>query len=295
MDSGINARKLERIFAKLRNDKNVKAVVLRVDSPGGDGLASDVVDQAVRKCKEKKPVFVSQGGVAASGGYWISMNGTEIFADPTTVTASIGVIGGWIWNKGIGEKLGLTSDHVKIGDHADLGFGISLPLTGIPIPDRNLTSDERAEVKEEFMLGYNGFVEKVAAGRNMEPEAVHEVAQGRVFSGIDGKSKGLVDKIGGLDLAIQAAKAAAGLDPDDQVAIVEYPKIGLINWAGLFGQSQPIPYLRAPVKDAELNAESWGRDYELTYIKALLKSYGRPLYMMPPGVYPSEPPLEAVP
>ncbi|HEX9916212.1 MAG TPA: S49 family peptidase, partial [candidate division Zixibacteria bacterium] len=192
MDEGINARQLEGIFRQLEGDSRVKAVVFRVDSPGGDALASDVVAEALRKCAKKKPVIVSQGGVAASGGYWISMYGDTIVAAPNTVTGSIGVIGGMIYNQGIGSKLGLTSDYVKAGEHADFGFGITIPILGITVPDRKPTPEEGKCIEELIKMGYKEFVSKVANGRKLSEEKVDSIGQGRVWSGIDGKEKGLV-------------------------------------------------------------------------------------------------------
>ncbi|UCG52205.1 MAG: signal peptide peptidase SppA, partial [Candidatus Latescibacterota bacterium] len=288
MDTGIKARKLEKIFQRLKDDKSVKGVVFRVDSPGGDGMASDVVAEALRKCAEKKPVIVSQGDVAGSGGYWISMYGTKIYALPTSITGSIGVIGGWVWDTGLGEKLGHTSDHVKVGDHADLGYGIRLLLAGPMLPKRNLTEEERDEVKK-LMLGFYGeFVEKVATGRKMRTEEIHEIAQGHVFSGTRGKEIGLVDEIGGLDAAITAARTMAGIDADERVKIVEFPKLPLIN----LKLGGPSPFgLRmirvavecavehaAPDEEAELHPE-WA------YLRALLDKPGQPLYMVPPELF----------
>jgi protease-4 len=281
MDSGIHARKLEKIFQDLRDDRSVDAVVFRIDSPGGGALASDVAALAMRKCSEKKPVIVSQGDVAASGGYWLSMYGTEIYAQPTTVTGSIGVIGGWLWNDGIGEKLGHTSDHVKTGEHADINAGIRLLMAGPRIPDRNLTPDEREHVIDTMKEFYNGFVDKVADGRNMSAEAVHEVAKGRVFSGWDARTAGLVDHIGGFDAAIRAAKTAAGIDFDETVTYVEYPKMPAFNLAALrpwsmvtslFGKKTEVP------RDVEENPE-W------SYMRALIGAPGRPLFMLPPELH----------
>ncbi|RPH95514.1 MAG: hypothetical protein EHM72_14940, partial [Calditrichaeota bacterium] len=134
METGIRARFLETVFSKLEKNNSVKAVVFRVDSPGGSGMASDVVAEAVKKCALKKPVIVSQGQVAGSGGYWISIYGDKIIAGPNTITGSIGVIGGWIWDKGMTQKLGMTADYVKRGEHADALYGVTLPILGISIP-----------------------------------------------------------------------------------------------------------------------------------------------------------------
>ena len=166
MDEGINARKLSKTIDAIGNDDNVKAIVLRVDSPGGDGMASDVVAEALKNCKNKKPVIITQGSVAASGGYWISMYGDTIIAAPNTLTGSIGVIGGWAYNKELKEKLGVTTDYVKRGEHADMSFGMSIPFIGMQLPDRDLTEFEQKRVDNSILSMYNEFVDKVASGRN---------------------------------------------------------------------------------------------------------------------------------
>ena len=229
MDSGIKARQLEKVFRNLAKDKSVKAVVFRVDSPGGDALASDLVAEALKECAEKKPVIISQGQVAGSGGYWISMYGDKILAGPTTITGSIGVIGGWIYDKGFGDKLGMTSDHVTRGKHADLGEGVRLPFLNIEVPARNLTDEERDKIEILIKDFYEIFVNKVANGRNMSVDEVKQVAEGHFYSGLDGKEAGLVDEIGGLMLAIDIAKEQAGIKPDQEINIREIPK-----YKGLF-------------------------------------------------------------
>ena len=276
MDQGINARKLEKVFEGLTKNNSIKAVVLRADSPGGDGLASDLVAEAMKKCAEKKPVIVTQGNVAASGGYWISMYADTIVAAPYTITGSIGVIGGWLWNKEFGDKLGMISDHVKVGKHADIGFGIRLPLLGIQIPDRNLTVDERTKVETMIKDFYKAFVGKVANGRKMTTQSVEEIAQGRVWSGIDGKEKGLVDVIGGLETAIILAKEAADIPADKEVDIVELPKLGWFNpqmfELQLFGYKAQKPI----------------QSYEIEYLKTIAKFPGQPLPLLSPDLCPVE-------
>jgi len=247
METGIKARSLSEIIDRVTDDKSIKAVVFRVDSPGGSAMASDIVAEALRKCSEKKPVIVSQGWVAGSGGYWISMYGDTIVAAPNTITGSIGVIGGWIYNKGLKERLGMSTDLVKAGDHADLGFGIPFIFFG-SIPDRNLTPEERAKVEHDIKTFYKMFVDKVAKGRNKKPEEIEKIAQGRVWSGIDGLSIGLVDEIGGIERAIEIAKARAGVPPDGEVNLVEMPEPPLLDTSmfspKLFGLSQkPNPAL----------------------------------------------------
>lgn len=273
MDRGINARRLEKIFQNLREDNDVKAVVFRVDSPGGDGMASDVAASALRKCAQRKPVIVSQGGIAASGGYWLSMYADTIVAAPITVTGSIGVVGGWLWNQGLGEKLGATSDHVKVGEHADLGFGITLPLIGLQIPDRNLTPEERSQVESYIRSFYDIFVEKVSESRGVDREAVERVAQGRVWSGKNAKEIGLVDVIGGLQTAISLARHAAGIPDESDVEIIELPKKGLFP-LGLF---RP----KLPLAEPEPSAD-W------QYLKLISEHPGEPLLVVPPDLYPPE-------
>ena len=223
MDQGIKARKLVKEVEKASKDSRIKAIVFRVDSPGGDGMASDIVAEALRKAKARKPVIVSQGFVAASGGYWLSMYADTIVASPQTITGSIGVIGGWFYNNGFKEKMGMTTDFVKVGKHADLGFGFSFPFIGLGLPDRNMTPEERSKAEQLITTFYKEFVTKVSVSRKRSYDDIHAVAQGRVWSGADGKQNGLVDVLGGLETAIQIAKDRAGLS-SECVRIIEMPK-----------------------------------------------------------------------
>ncbi len=273
MDSGIRARWLEKVFLGLAKAHQVKAVVFRVDSPGGDGMASDVVAEALKKCAAKKPVIISQGQVAASGGYWISMYGDSIVAGPNTITGSIGVIGGWVYDKGIGDKLGMSSDLVKQGAHADLGVGVRLPLLNLQVPARNLTGEERERVKDLFLKMYDGFVGKVAAGREMPVDSIRAIAEGQVFSGTDGLANGLVDKIGGMQTAIEMARKMAGLG--DNYRIVEIPK-----YRGTFNSNFLSPF--AIGKSVE-------EDPVIRFIKTMSERPGYPRPMLLPGDYPIQP------
>ncbi len=271
MDEGIKARWLERVFLSLAKNPSIRAVVFRVDSPGGDGMASDLVADALKKCADKKPVMVSQGQVAGSGGYWISMYGDTIVAGPNTITGSIGVIGGWLYNKGLTEKIGMTADLVKRGAHAELGFGVSLPFIGAQIPARNLTGEERAKVEEFFMKFYDNFVQKVAKGRSKPVEEIKKIAEGHFYSGVEGKAIGLVDEIGGLFTALAIAQQKAGLKPDEEIKIVEIPKYkGLFNF-----QPQLLPV-----------ATRLEEDPVFEYIRMLSERPGQPLPMLMPGTYP---------
>lgn len=266
MDEGITARKLVKDVEKATEDNKVKAVILRVDSPGGDAMASDYIAEALKKCKEKKPVIVSQGYVAASGGYWLSMYADTIVAAPNTITGSIGVIGGWLYNKGLKDSLGMTTDFVKVGKHADLGFGFTLPFIGLGIPDRNMTEEERSKAELLIKTMYKDFVNKVASGRKKKFDDIEPIAQGRVWSGFDGKQNGLVDVLGGLETAIQIAKERAKIRPTQDVKIVEFPEKGLFDMSfltpKLFGVS---------IED----------DPTFNYVKFRLQHNGQPMPILP--------------
>ncbi len=273
MDNGIRARWLEYVFDALTVQPDITAVVFRVDSPGGYGLPSDLVAQAVRKCAAVKPVIVSQGQMAASGGYWISAFGNEIVAGPGTLTGSIGVYGGWVYDKDFTEKLGMTYDFVKRGVHADLLTGVRLPLIGITVPGRNLTDDEYAIMKKAILKHYDQFVSIVSEGRNIPEERVREIGQGRVYSGTDGIELGLVDIIGSLTTAIDEAKDRAGLAPDQEVDIIEIPK-----YKGLFDIHIPgVPDIPS-LKD----------DPSMKYLKMITDSPTEPLFMLPPDFQPGQ-------
>jgi protease IV len=268
MDQGIAARRLVKDFEAAVDNSKVKAIVLRIDSPGGDAMASDYIAEAMKKAKGKKPIIVSQGFVAASGGYWLSMYADTIVAAPRTITGSIGVIGGWMYNKELKEKLGISTDFVKVGAHADLGFGITLPLIGVRIPDRNLTSEERAVAESSIKNMYSSFVEKVSLGRKKQVDDIGPIAQGRVWSGLDGKQNGLVDVLGGLETAINIAKEHAHIPKDLDITIIEMPKKGFINFSTF------MPKLIG----FETKTTS---DPTIELLKFRLQNNGKPLPMLP--------------
>jgi protease IV len=267
MDDGIAARRLVKDIKKAANDGIVKAIVFRVDSPGGDPLASDVVTTALREAMDEKPVIVSQGAVAASGGYWISMYSDAILAAPNTITGSIGVIGGWVYNDGFKERTGLSTDFVKRGTFADLGFGARLPLIGVQLPDRNLTENEYAIMQNLITNMYKQFVGKVAEGRGVEADDIEPYAEGRIWSGWDGREAGLVDGIGGLTDAIRLAREKAGIGEREEVTIVEYPEAGLID-----------PGMFAPRLFGVRAAET---DPFIEHIRFRVRHNGRPLMILP--------------
>ena len=308
MDGGIRGRQLSKLIRQMREDPKVKAVVLRADSPGGDPLPSDLVARELKLTAEVKPVIVSQGQVAGSGGYWISMYGDEIHASPFTVTGSIGVISGHMYDNGLMDRLGIDYDHVQIGDSADLESGPSLPLVGIGLPHRPPTDAERARVKEVILDLYETFMEEVAEGRHLEMDTVRDLAQGRIYSGTRGQEIGLVDEIGGLWSAIVRAKQLAGLDGDDRIRIVEGPQLGLFppnllspsliaarakaQWAGE-PDFQPLAVAADLASDSEampsifedvVSDEQWAAMpvLERLYLLRMLKSSGRASVMMDP-------------
>ena len=268
MDNGIKARSLVKDVEAAGEDPNIKAIVLRVDSPGGDAMASDYIAEAMKKAKKNKPIIVSQGYVAASGGYWLSMFADTIVAAPGTITGSIGVIGGWMYNKDLKENLGLSTDFVKSGNYADLGFGFRLPFIGLGIPDRNLTDEERAKAERVIKTLYKDFIGKVAEGRSMTAERVDEIGQGRFYSGIDGHALGLIDALGGLEQAITIARQRAGIKSDVPVTIVEMPKPGFVDF------SMFIPRL---IGIEQMIAE----DPLIEHLKFRLRHNGQPLPLLP--------------
>lgn len=209
---------LAETIRKARENQTIKAIVLRVNSPGGSALTSDIIWREVSLATKEKPVIVSMGNVAASGGYYISCAADTIVADPTTLTGSIGIYGQFFsGEKLIKDKIGITSSVVKTNEHSDFGGGYPLPL---PISNRPLTAYEKNVMQKYIEKGYETFLSRVAQGRHMSRDEVHEIAQGRVWTGKDALKVGLVDVLGGMEDALQIAARKAGLD---NYRIVEYP------------------------------------------------------------------------
>ncbi len=195
-------------------DKTIKAVVLRVDSPGGTSVASDVIYHAVEVLKQTgKPVVVSMGDYAASGGYYIAANADRIVAEPSTVTGSIGVFIGKPVVKGLYDWIGVTNEYVLRGKNA-----------GLFRESEKFSDSERAVVEARLQDSYyNAFVPKVARGRKRDPEYIDSIAQGRVWSGAQARERGLVDEFGGLERAVQIAKELAGISSEKEVRRVVLP------------------------------------------------------------------------
>ncbi len=225
----IGGDRFARELRRLREDNSVKAVVLRVNSPGGSASAAEAIQREIRLLKKRKPVIVSMGGYAASGGYWISAYGNRIFAEPTTITGSIGVFGMFFDVQKLAESLGFTFDTVKTGRFAD-----AMTIT------RPKTPDELAVIQRMIDWIYDQFVDKVAAGRGLSRADVEQIAQGRVWSGTEAVKLKLVDQIGGLNDAIRYAGERAGLGANP--ALVEYPRRKTLGevMTELFQKMQPM-------------------------------------------------------
>jgi len=210
----VGSESLGAILRELADDPGVSAVVLRVDSPGGSALASDLMLREVIRLAESKPVVVSMSDVAASGGYYIASQATGIVAEPATITGSIGVVGGkFVLRRFQEELLGITHDTLARGANADF-FSTLDPF-----------SPEQAEQYERLMRRiYDTFVGHVAEGREMTREEVDSVAQGRIWTGRQALDLGLVDQLGGLDVALEMARQQAGLEAEEATAIDFYPR-----------------------------------------------------------------------
>ena len=207
----IGSEGLSKTIREAREDKNVKAIVLRVNSPGGSALASETILREMDLAKKAKPVIVSMGDVAASGGYYIACQADTIVANPTTITGSIGVFGVLMNAKEMmNNKLGITIDTVKTNKHADIGT-IFRPLTKI----------ERQIIQNSVENVYNTFISRVSLGRNLSKEYIDSVGQGRVWTGRDALELGLVDVLGGLETAIEISSNMADLQ---DYRIVNLPK-----------------------------------------------------------------------
>jgi protease-4 len=197
-----------------RDDEDVKAIIFRVDSPGGSYVASDTIWRETQLCRKAgKPVVVTMGNLAGSGGYFVAMGADKIVAQPGTITASIGVLGGKLLSKGFWDRLGITWDEVHTSDNGTMFTGI-----------QDYTPKEWDKFQQWLDRVYVDFTSKVAEGRKMPKEKVLEIAKGRIWSGADAKDLGLVDALGGFDVALELAKAAAKIPAEDDVNIVLFPR-----------------------------------------------------------------------
>ncbi|WP_308761507.1 signal peptide peptidase SppA [uncultured Bacteroides sp.] len=207
---GIDSKKVIKDLRKLKDDEDVKAVVLRVNSPGGSAYGSEQIWYAVSELKKEKPVIVSMGDYAASGGYYISCNADTIVAEPTTLTGSIGIFGMFPNAKGLTDKIGVNFDVVKTNKYADFGM-----LT------RPMNDGEKGLMQMYVNNGYDLFLTRCSDGRGISKEDLDKIAQGRVWTGSKAKELGLVDELGGLDKALDIAIAKAGVDA---YTVMNYPE-----------------------------------------------------------------------
>jgi protease-4 len=235
-DEALGGETIAKAIRQAEEDAKVKAIVLRVDSPGGSALASDLIWREV--VRAKKPVVASMGDIAASGGYYISMGAKKIFAEPGTLTGSIGVVGGKLAIKGLLTKIGVTTEVIRRGKNSGT-LSITDPFT----------DEERDAWKRMMTETYGQFTTKAAAGRKMNLEKLESLAQGRVFSGRMAVENGLVDTLGTLEDAIAAAKEMAGLKAADKVEILILP--------------QPKSFFEHLFGGAELEAETRATALEL--------------------------------
>jgi protease-4 len=210
----ITSEGMANSIRKAAADKSVKAIILRIDSPGGSGMASDVIWREVVEAREEKPVIVSISDVAASGGYYISMAADTIVAHPNSIVGSIGVFAGKFAINKLYEKIGVNKEKIYRGRNADL-FSET----------QKFTPEQREMIRQYIMDFYRDFISKAAQGRSMTPEAVDDIARGRVWTGEQGLENGLVDVLGGLHTAVQIAKELSGIPEDEAVRLRTYPRL----------------------------------------------------------------------
>ena len=213
-DTAFTARRIARAFTAAVRDKDVKAIVFRIDSPGGSAIASETMWREVVRAREHgKPVIVSMGDVAASGGYYVAAPADKIVAEPATLTGSIGVLAGKIILGGLMEKLGITGEAVERGANA-----------GMYAATQDFSPLAKQRLEDELDETYRGFKDHVAAGRHLAADAVEAAAKGRVWTGEDAKARGLVDALGGYDTALELARQAANLPAGAPLDVVVFPR-----------------------------------------------------------------------
>lgn len=246
-------------FRRAREDSAVKAVILRVDSPGGAAFSSEVIRRELEITKRAKPVVVSMSDLAASGGYWISMSASKIVAEPGTLTGSIGVVTGKFTLRGLFDKLGLKQDYVATAENSTLDWSY-----------QNFTPAQRESIQRTMRDTYESFLRGVAEGRHLKVEAVDKIAQGRVWTGERAKQFGLVDELGGLDTAIARARELARIPPSESVSLLYLP---------------PPKSLFEKLLDLASAASAFGPGPSLREWLAQLESLARqPIWAVVPGV-----------
>lgn len=211
-DDGFTSTAFIRQIRKVADDNDIKGVIMRINSPGGDAIASDEILREVQLLSKKKPLVISMSDLAASGGYYVSMTGDPMLAYPMTYTGSIGIIYGKVNLRGLYDKIGITKDILIRGKDADIDTDYH------PLDERG-----RAKLQSSLLEFYKGFVGKAAASRKKSYDQIEPLAQGRVWLGSQAKSNGLVDQLGGIDAAIALVKQRAGIGKDEKIRLVPYP------------------------------------------------------------------------
>ena len=214
-DESMGSETIVKALRSARENKNVSAIVFRVDSPGGSALASEMILREVYRCTEgddKKPIIVSMSDVAGSGGYYIACQADKIVALPTTITGSIGVVSGKFTIDELQNKLGINTATLRRGEHADMYAGY-----------RSFTDIEWEKLRDHIDQTYQTFIQRVADGRDMDTSAVNKVGQGRIWSGTRAKDLKLIDEIGGLDLALEMAAKEIGVEDGEEYSVIAYP------------------------------------------------------------------------
>jgi protease-4 len=209
---GITSGGFIRLLDRVKDDSGIKGVIVRVDSPGGDAIASDDILHQMKELSRKKPVVLSMGDVAASGGYFIAATGDPIVAYPNTITGSIGVLTARVNLRGLYDKLGIQKEILSRGQFAAMDSDY-----------KPLTSAERAKIRESIDATYRGFVSRVASARKKKYEEIEPLAQGRVWLGAQAKNNGLVDELGGLDRAVELIRQKAKIRADQKISLIPYP------------------------------------------------------------------------
>lgn len=238
-DQGIGGDSFSRLLHEVSEDKSIKGVIVRIDSPGGDAFASDQIWREMNLLHAKKPVVISMSDVAASGGYYMAMSGDPIVAYPGTFTGSIGVVYGKFNLRGLYDKIGVKKEILSRGKNAEYDTDY-----------RNFTPAERQQVLEQMNIVYRDFVQKVADARQKKWDEIELLAQGRVWLGSQAKQNGLVDELGGFDRAVAMLKERAKLRPDDKVTLVPYPPekklldILMSRLGGMAGEDAVLAALR---------------------------------------------------
>lgn len=257
----LGARTLGNALREAAEDEDIQAIVLRVDSPGGSALASDLVWRATQAAKKIKPVIVSMSDVAGSGGYYIAAGATRIVAQPTTLTGSIGVI---FARPGIDRllgNLGITTETITRGRFA-----------GLDAPTTPMTPEGRAKLIAEMQNIYDVFVHRVAVGRALSTEQVDSIGRGRVWTGTQAKEKGLVDEIGGFQVALEAAKRAAGIDVAQEVKLIFYPRQqSMLERLSSALEAHAATTLPAPLGDVVVRLGWLGEGGVLTHMPQLIE------------------------